>query len=45
MTYRVNFYDMAGKLVCWYSTPCKRSAESMMNTKFSRCVLEMIEHA
>lgn len=27
MTYRVMFYDLSGKLVCWYSTPNKFEAE------------------
>ena len=26
MTYRVQFFDTDGKLVCWYSTPNKSEA-------------------
>lgn len=34
--YRVNFYDNAGKLICWYTTSNKAEAESVAKTKLNQ---------
>jgi hypothetical protein len=41
MTYRVMFYDLAGKLVCWYSTPNKLEAELRASRKSQWCTTEV----
>jgi hypothetical protein len=41
MTYRVMFYDLSGKLVCWYSTPNKFEAERHASRKSQWCTTKV----
>jgi len=43
MTYRVMFYDLEGKLVCWYSTPNKLEAERYASRR-SQFIKTEVQH-
>ena len=40
--YRINFYDNAGKLICWYTTSNKSEAESVAKTKLNEVKVSKI---
>ena len=41
MTYRVQFFDTDGKLICWYSTPNKSEAERYAEKSPSNLTVEV----
>ena len=45
MTYRVQFFDTDGKLICWYTTKNKFEAERIMEYPIKDVVMQMEEVA
>ena len=43
--YRVRVYDLAGKLICWYTTKNKFEAERIMEYPIKDVVMQMEEVA